>query len=125
MKVIEILKYYEILKGIIDNKDLNITAMAKFKLLGIMKQLEGTVVNFNNVRNDVIMKYGWKNENGDIGIFQDDDRYSSAIEKVNSELTNIIESEVDYEIRKLKADDVIDSGIPAEILVQLYDLIQE
>lgn len=138
MKVSEVLNYNRIIKSIIDDsKDVN--ALVKFKLLGICKQFEPVVANFEIVRNDKIAEFGTLNEVGEPEIippkednFSNKDDYQKAVAsykeawgKFSTALDEILNSDVDVEIKKFKYMDIIDAGIPASYLVAIYDLIEE
>ena len=138
MIVKDILDYNRKIKIIIDNaKDVN--ALVKFKLLGMLKQFEPVIANFETVRNEKILKYGTTTEDGNIGIFEpkkddyenDDDYnkamddYFDAIKKLNDDLNEVVESDIDIEITKFKYTDIMDAGIPSDYLLAIYDLIEE
>ena len=126
IKLGNILEINNILKSIIDNTELKIDALFKFKLLGIMKSFEIPIANFEVIRNDKIKEYGKeledKNGNKSIGIDADD---KEAIAKFSKDINNVIDSEVDVNVEKLKAIDVFDKGLPADYLVKLYPIIEE
>ena len=126
IKLGNILEINNILKSIIDNTELKIDALFKFKLLGIMKSFEIPIANFDVIRNDKIREYGkeLEDENGNksIGIDADD---KEAITKFSEDINKVIESEVDVNINKLKSIDVFDKGLPADYLVKLYPIIEE
>ena len=54
IKLGNILEINNVLKSIIDNTELKIDALFKFKLLGIMKSFEIPIANFEVIRNDKI-----------------------------------------------------------------------
>ena len=126
IKLGNILEINNVLKSIIDNTELKIDALFKFKLLGIMKSFEIPVTNFEVIRNDKIREYGkeLEDENGNksIGIDAND---KDAIAKFSEDINKVIESEVDVNIEKLKAIDVFDKGLSTEYLVKLYPIIEE
>ena len=126
IKLGNILEINNVLKSIIDNTELKIDALFKFKLLGIMKSFEIPIANFEVIRNDKIKEYGKeledKNGNKSIGIDADD---KESIEKFTKDINKVIESEVDVNVEKLKAIDVFDKGLPTEYLVRLYPIIEE
>ena len=126
IKLRNILEINNVLKSIIDNTELNIDALFKFKLLGIMKSFEIPIANFEVIRNDKIKEYGkeLEDENGNksIGIDAND---KDAIAKFSKDINKVIESEVDVNINKLKPVDVFDKGLPADYLVILYPIIEE
>lgn len=121
-----VLEINNVLKQIIDNTELKIDALFKFKLLGIMKSFEIPIANFNVIRDEKIKEYGkeLEDENGNksIGIDAND---KDAIVKFSEDINKVIESEVDVNINKLKSVDVFDKGLSAEYLVRLYPIIEE
>ena len=126
IKLGNILEINNVLKQIIDNTELKIDALFKFKLLGIMKSFEIPIANFKVIRNDKIKEYGkeLEDENGNksIGINAND---KDTIVKFSEDINKVIDSEVDVNIEKLKAIDVFDKGLPTEYLVKLYPIIEE
>lgn len=126
IKLGNILEINNVLKSIIDNTELKIDALFKFKLLGIMKSFEIPIANFEVIRNDKIKEYGkeLEDENGNksIGIDTDD---KETVDKFSKDINKVIESEVDVNINKLKPVDVFDKGLPADYLVILYPIIEE
>ena len=126
IKLGNILEINNVLKSIIDNTELKIDALFKFKLLGIMKSFEIPIANFEVIRNDKIKEYGkeLEDENGNtsIGIDAND---KDAITKFSKDINKVIDSEVEVNIEKLKAIDVFDKGLPTEYLVKLYPIIEE
>lgn len=121
IKLSTVLEINNIVKAIIDNAELKIDPLFKFKLLGIMKGLEAPVNNFETIRNDKIREYGEETEEGNVSISKED---SEAIEKFTKDLNDVIESDVEVNIEKLKASDVFDKGVPADYLVGLYPIIE-
>ena len=122
IKLETVLDLNAMLKAIIDNTELKIDSLLKFKLLGILKNIEIPVNNFEAIRNEKIREYGKENDEGNIGISADD---KESMEKFTNDLNEVINSEVEVNIQKLKATDVFDKGLPAEYLVGLYSIIEE
>ena len=122
IKLSTVLELNNMLKAIIDNTELKIDSLLKFKLLGILKNIEIPVNNFEAVRNEKIREYGKENDEGNIGISADD---TESMEKFTKDMNEVINSDVEVNIQKLKADDVFDKGLPAEYLVGLYSIIEE
>ena len=126
IKLGNVLEINNVLKQIIDNSELKIDALFKFRLLGIMKNLEVPIANFNVIRDEKIKEYGkeLEDENGNksIGIDAND---KDAIAKFSKDINKVIDAEVEVNIEKLKAIDVFDKGLPTEYLVKLYPIIEE
>ena len=122
IKLSTVLELNSMLKAIIDNTELKIDSLLKFKLLGILKNIEIPVNNFEAVRNEKIREYGKENDEGNIGISADD---TESMEKFTNDMNELVNSDVEVNIQKLKAVDVFDKGLPAEYLVGLYSIIEE
>ena len=122
IKLGAVLDLNAMLKAIIDNTELKIDSLLKFKLLGILKNIEIPVNNFEAVRNEKIREYGKENDEGNIGISAED---TESMEKFTNDLNEVINSEIEVNIQKLKAVDVFDKGLPADYLVGLYPIIEE
>ena len=126
IKLGNVLEINNVLKQIIDNSELKIDALFKFRLLGIMKNLEVPIANFNVIRDEKIKEYGkeLEDENGNksIGIDAND---KETVDKFSKDINKVIDSEVDVNINKLKSIDVFDKGLSADYLVRLYPIIEE
>ena len=101
IKLGNVLEINNVLKSIIDNTELKIDALFKFKLLGIMKNIEVPIENFEVIRNEKIKEYGkeLEDENGNksIGIDAND---KDAIAKFSEDINKVIDSEIDVNIEK-------------------------
>ena len=122
IKLKDILQINNILKSIIENSEIKIDPLFKFKLLGIMKGIEIPINNFETIRNEKIREYGKENEDGNIGISSDD---TESIKKFSEEMEKVIDSDVEVNIQKLSPSEVFDKGLPEDYLVGLYPIIEE
>lgn len=124
LKLSEVLNLNNVIKAIIDEPDKNTKtdALLKFKLLGILKNIELHVTNFEVIRNEKIREYGKTDENNNISISPED---TEAISKFTQDINTLLNSDVTVTIDKLKAADVFDKGVPAEYLVELYSIMEE
>lgn len=121
MKLVDVLSLNQTLKAIIDTENSKIDSLFKFKLLGIMKSIDQHVLNFEVIRNEKIMEYGKKNEDGSIEIKNDDEE---TVKKFNESLQPVLYNEVTINIDKLKVEDVFNKGVNAEYLIGLYQIIE-
>ena len=122
IKLKDILQLNNVLKAIIDNNELKIDPLFKFKLLGILKNIETPIMNFEVIRKEKIMEYGTETKNGNVQIPKED---AEAIKKYNDSLFEVLDSDVAINVEKLKVSDVFDKGLPADYLVGLYPIIEE
>ena len=138
MKVSEAIRYSDVIKSIVD-KAPDVSALVKFKLLGMAKQLQPVVDSFETVRREKIFKYGTSDGNGGASIlepkredFENDEDYNKALSnyketvtKMSKELEEVLLSDVEVNIKKFKYTEIIDAGLSADYLVALYGLIEE
>lgn len=122
LQLSEALNINRTLKSIVDDTQTKVDALLKFKLLGIMKAIDPLSSNFDIIRNEKIIEYGEKTEDGNYQISESD---KEGIENFNRDLTQVLNSEVIINLNKLKAVDVFDKGINAEYLIKLYSIIEE
>jgi hypothetical protein len=138
MTVNEVLNYNRIIKAIVDEaKDVN--SLIKFRLLGMCKQFEPIVANFEIIREEKIKKYGTEDKEGNIGIFtpieadfEDKEdfkkakkEFEDAVTKYTNDLNEVLQSEAGVEIERFKQDKIMDAGLPSDYLIAIYDLIEE
>lgn len=118
----------DIVKGMIDNTDLKISSIFKFRLLGIAKNLEMPVSNYQMIREEKIREYGTEvvddegNPTGGIEIKAED---KDARKKFEDDMIKFINTEVEVDIPKLKVQEVFDAGVPSDYLVHLFNIIEE
>lgn len=123
MRLNDALVLNDIVKALIDNKDLKISSIFKFRLLGIAKNLEVPVANYHTIRDEKIVTYGTVNEETNVPEIKPENK--EAVEKFQKDMTEFLNSEIDIEIQKLKVNEVFDAGVPSDYLVHLYHIIEE
>lgn len=124
MKLNEIWLLNNTLKTIIDSDSdaHSIDSLFKFRLLGILKNLEAPIANFDIIRDEKIKEFGKEDENGNISISPDD---KEAIQKFTDAIDKVANSDVEVSIEKLKVNEVFDAGVSTDYLVKLYDIIEK
>lgn len=122
LKVNEVLDLNNVLKTIIDNDKNKINVLLKFKLLGIMRSIESHITNFEIVKNEKIIEYGEKTENG---IYQISKDKPEAMENFKRDIEQVLDSEVAINIDMLKPNEIFDQGLTSEYLMSLYSIIGE
>ena len=126
LKLKNILEIDNVLKSVIDNKELKVDALLKFQFLGILNKINNIVENYELVKNEKIKEYGTeiKNEDGEktIGIKPDD---TDAITKFTTDMNKVIDADVEIDIQKLKAESVCNSGLTSNELLILYPIMEQ
>ena len=127
MKLKEILNLNQIIKLIIDNNNLKIDSLLKFRLLGILKDIEPSVSNYETIRNENIREFGQpvNDEKGNIISYEIPQDNEVSINKFKESLEKLLDNDVQITIHKLKVSEVFDKGLPADYLVGLYPIIEE
>lgn len=122
MKLKELMILNQLLKNMIDqDTDRKIQTLFKFKILGILKNMETPIANFEIIRNEKIKEYGTEGENGTISIPEDNEEI---MKQFTEDLNVLMESEVEVPMEKLKVDEVFNAGVPADYLLGLYGIIE-
>lgn len=121
MKLANVIKLNNTIKAIIDNSDIKVEALFKYKLLGILNDLESHINNFEIIRNEKIREYGKETDDGKVEISS---KNADAIKKFNNDMISVLNSEITININKLKAEEVFDKGVKAEYLTGLYPIIE-
>ena len=122
MKLSQVLNINQVLKSIIDDSDVSIDLLTKFKFLGILKSIEPHINNFEIIRNDKIMEFG---ENTDDGSVRIDHNNKEIMQKFNDELLKVLDTDVEILFEKVKAENIFNKGIDANQLMVLYPFIEE
>ena len=122
IKICDVLILYQTLKHIIDDSQIKLDPLFKFRLLGIMKSLEPHIENFEVIRKEKIKEYGKESEtDGSISIPPDD---AEAVENFQKDISLITDSFINVNIDKLKAEEIFNKGISADCLISLYPIIE-
>lgn len=122
LKVDEVLGLNDTLKSIIDNDNVKINALLKFRLLGIMQSIKSHITNFEIIKNEKIIEYGEETENGIYQISKDN---PEAIENFKRDIEQVLNSEVAININMLKPSEIFDQGLTSDYLMGLYPIIGE
>ena len=127
MKLYEATNIYEITKGIIENKDSNITSLSKFKLLGIIRSFSGLYTDYEQTRQDLVKKYGEPvldkegNKTGNIEIKKDSENMDKFVEEMNI-LRN---QNIDVEFTSMTVDELFSLGLSAELYTIFVPIVEE
>lgn len=122
MKVRELIVLNQFIKNLIDrDAEQNIQTVFKFKLLGILKNMEIPITNFEMIRNEKIKEYGTEDENGMVSIPEDNE---SLMKQFTEDINELLESEIHIPIEKLNIDEAFQAGVSADDLVGLYGMIE-
>ena len=137
MRVEEVIRYNQIVKDIFEHTSIDGTL--KFRFLQMAKQFAPVVENFDQVKQEILQKYSETKPDGRSGIFMpvredyDSDEaynvavtdYQDKIKKFEADLTPVLNEDVTIELKKFKSNEIMNSGIPLEALLILYDFIEE
>lgn len=126
MKLGEILQLDAVIKSIIDSKNLAVSAVFKFRLLGILKSIETHVNNYEIVRVEKVKQYGKQtlDENGNMIDCKVEPNTEN--EKLfKQDIEEILNTDVVADIQKLKLKETFDSGLPTNYLLHLYPIMEQ
>lgn len=120
MTLLDVLNIHGTIRDIID-KETKTDYRVKFRLLGILHELDGPVKDFERIRNEKIREYGKEDEEGNIAI---DTKDTDTLKKFNQDIQELLLEEINVTITRLRAGDIFDSGLDAKYLVELYPVIE-
>lgn len=137
MKLVDAIKIYSAVKGIVED-DFNVDVTLKYKLLGVVRAISPAIEDFENLRNEYFIQNGEQLEDGSIVIkkpkeedFDNEDSYNDAlkeydrkIEYIKKQTDKLLNSDVSINIPKLNKDEVFNCGISVERLSELYEIIE-
>lgn len=92
----------------------------KFRLIAILNSLVLIVETYDTLRSELILKYGTKNENGDISIDTNDEK---SFNDFKVELNKLLDQDVSLTIDKIKFKDI--ANLDINLLIQLYPIMEE
>ena len=135
IKLKNVLNYNTVFKNIIDNS--NVSGQLKFRFLTALKQFEPVVANFNQIKDDFIVKYGSVQPDGGYAIiepdkqnFENDTEYETALntyvenfKAFTDEINKLLEELVEINFTKFDVS-IMDANIPSDALLLIYDLIE-
>ncbi len=122
LKVNEVIGLNNTLKSIIDNGNIEINIVLKYRFLGIMQSIKSHITNFEIIKNEKIVEYGEETEKGTYQISNDK---PEVIENFKRDIEQVLNSEVTININMLKPDEVFDQGLTSDYLIDLYPIIEE
>lgn len=122
MKLNDIINLYNAIKQVIDNTEIKISTICKFRLLTNLKALETPISTFEILRNEKIKEYGTEKDDGSYGIAKEN---KEAFDKFSQELTILLSQDFSVQLTKIKAEDIIIEGINSDLLMALYPIIEE
>lgn len=126
MKLNEVLQLDAVIKSIIDSKELAVSAVFKFRLLGILKSIETHVNNYEIIRIEKVKQYGKQtlDENGNmIDCKVEPNTENEKLFRLDIE--EILNTDVVVDIQKLKLKETFDSGLPTNYLLHLYPIMEQ
>lgn len=120
MTLLDVLNIHETIRQIIETET-ETDYRLKFRLLGILHELDNPVKNFQRIRNEKIREYGKEDEEGNISI---DPKDTDTLEQFNQDMQKLLLEEIHVTISRLQASDVFDSGLDTRYLVELYPVME-
>ena len=121
MKLKEIDQINYVLTTLLDDKSVVLSTKTKFKMLTILKQLEPITTNISTIKQEKIVEYGVKDDDGNYYVNINSDNY----QKFKKDMDELYSTDTDIQIQKFKAEDLFEFHLPSKYLVGLYDLIEE
>lgn len=122
VKLNEAIHMHSTIKSIMDDSEIKLNVLLKFRLLGVMRAIEPHILNFEMIKNEKILEYGRENKDGTYQIQKND---TKSIEKFTEDMKQVLDSEVSISVEPFTPDEVIDKGLKSDFLIDLYPIIRE
>lgn len=122
LRLEDALAAHKVLGTIIDNTELKIDVLLKFRLLSLKTYISPIVSNFEIVKNEKIIEYGKENKDGIFQILHSD---KTAVNKYTKALKETMDSTVTVVTEKIKPGEIFNKGITSDYLEVLLPFIGE
>lgn len=96
-------------------------AKTAWYLLQLLKQVQTNIDEFEKIKSDKITKYGTKDDNGNIVLTQDNEKFES----IRNELDDLLSAEVEITFNKIKLEELEEIKIGIGELAAIEWLIEE
>lgn len=128
----KILKVYQVnnihtrIKNVIENKDVDIKATFKFKLLRLYSEVQNIVKDFEMTKDGLVNKYGTDVLDSEGNITQkrvspEDKTWADFVKEINA----VADSNVDIDITPITADELFEMGLDIDALADLVPIVEE
>lgn len=98
-----------------------VKAKLAWRFMSIVKEMEEPNKRFNDLRNDLIKKYGKETEDRGFSIEPNTEEFSKFIEELN----DLASEEIELNIKKISIDDIEDIEIEIDKLMSIQWIIEE
>lgn len=126
LKVYQVNNIYSRIKNVIENKDIDIKAKFKFKLLRLYSEVQSIVKDFEMTKDGLINKYGTDVLDSEGNVTQkrvspDDKTWTDFVKEINT----VAESDVDIDITPITVDELFEMELDTDALADLVPIVVE
>lgn len=126
LKVYQVNNIYSRIKNVIENKDIDIKAKFKFKLLRLYSEVQSIVKDFEMTKDGLINKYGTDVLDSEGNVTQkrvspDDKTWTDFVKEINT----VAESDVDIDITPITVEELFEMELDTDALADLVPIVVE
>ena len=126
LQVYQVNNIYSRIKNVIENRDLDIKAKFKFKLLRLYSEVQSIVKDFEITKDGLINKYGTDVLDSEGNVTQkrvspDDKTWTDFVKEINT----VAESDVDIDITPITVDELFEMELDTDALADLVPIVVE
>ena len=126
LKVYQVNNIHARIKNVIENKDTDIKATFKFKLLRLYSEIQNIVKDFDMTKDSLVNKYGTDVVDSEGNVTQkrvspQDKTWEDFVKEIN----DVAESNVDVEITPITAEELFEMGLDTDALADLVPIVEE
>lgn len=126
LKVYQVNNIHARIKNVIENKDADIKATFKFKLLRLYSEIQNIVKDFDMTKDSLVNKYGTDVVDSEGNVTQkrvspQDKTWEDFVKEIN----DVAESNVDVEITPITAEELFEMELDTDALADLVPIVEE
>ena len=126
LKVYQVNNIHARIKNVIENKDADIKAMFKFKLLRLYSEIQNIVKDFDMTKDSLVNKYGTDVVDSEGNVTQkrvspQDKTWEDFVKEIN----DVAESNVDVDITPITAEELFEMELDTDALADLVPIVEE
>lgn len=126
LKVYQVNNIYSRIKNVIENKNIDIKAKFKFKLLRLYSEVQSIVKDFEMTKDGLINKYGTDVLDSEGNVTQkrvspNDKTWADFVKEINT----VAESDIDIDITPITVDELFEMELDTDALADLVPIVEE
>ena len=126
LKVYQVNNIHACIKKVIENKDIDIKATFKFKLLRLYSEIQNIAKDFDMTKDGLVNKYGTDvlDSEGNVTskrVSPEDKTWADFVKEINA----VADSDVDIDVTPISTEELFEMGLDVDELASLVPIVEE